>query len=86
MTHDFGSDGARYGVVARHWQCAGGIRQVRFSLNAVSGTQLTILQNGNPNPVLHITLTIATRRHEVTQLGPIVHPPGFGENDVAFVD
>ena len=24
------------------------------------------------------------RRYEVTQLGPIVHPPGFGENDVAF--
>ena len=54
-----------------------------YVLNA-AGTQLTILQNGNPNPVLQVTLTNATGGYEVTQLGPIVHPPGFGENDVAF--
>ena len=52
-------------------------------LNA-AGTQLTIFQNGNPNPVLQVTLTNATGGYEVTQLGPIVHPLGFGENDVAF--
>ena len=53
-------------------------------LNA-AGTQLKIFQNGNP--VLQVTLTDATSGvYEVTQLGPIVHPPGFGEieNDVAF--
>ena len=79
LSHDFGSNGAGTVLLLGDGAPAG----FAYVLNA-AGTQLTILQNGNANPVLQVTLTNATGGYEVTQLGPIVHPPGFGENDVAF--
>ena len=79
LSHDFGSNGGGTVLLLGDGAPAG----FAYVLNA-AGTQLTILQNGNPNPVLQVTLTNATGGYEVTQLGPIVHPPGFGENDVAF--
>ena len=79
LSHDFGSNGGGTVLLLGDGAPAG----FAYVLNA-AGTQLTILQNGNPNPVLQVTLTNATGGYEVTQLGPIVHPLGFGENDVAF--
>ena len=79
LSYDFGSNGAGTVFLLGDGAPAG----FAYVLNA-AGTQLTILQNGNPNPVLQVTLTNTTGGYEVTQLGPIVHPPGFGENDVAF--
>ena len=79
LSYDFGSDGRGTVLLLGTGAPVG----FAYVLNA-AGTQLTILQNGNPNPVLQVTLTNATGGYEVTQLEPIVHPPGFGENDVAF--
>ena len=81
LAHDFGPDGAGTVLLLGTGNLPVMPPGLEFSFNLISGTQLQILQNGIP--VLTITVTDPTTGAYLVQQGaPIVHPPGFDENNL----